>query len=281
MPLFIILALAIALFAVLFALQNTAPVTIAFFGLQFRDPLALILLITLVLGVIVGLLLAVPSVIRRSLIIGSQKRKLQELEYELHQREQAIATERGVVTTVQQNSQELLRALTMTDASTGLLKGEGMLPAVGYLLERRAANPELARDGAVCVYVLEVSPAESMPLDQGLQVPLYQAIATRLQQDSVPSSWLFHDGVGRFGCVVVGLTARDASDLGETLRASFANTPLELEGGLVMAVTVAIGGAIAPSANFDCYTLLQQAEVALDQAKKRGRNRFKLVEATA
>ncbi len=96
----LILALIVAVAAVVFALQNTNPVTVSFFIWQFKDqPLALILLIALAAGVIIGLLTILPGVIRnkwhavgqRKKIEGLEKR-LQESQIKLEQAQQEINT---------------------------------------------------------------------------------------------------------------------------------------------------------------------------------------------
>ncbi|MBW4654915.1 MAG: DUF1049 domain-containing protein [Kaiparowitsia implicata GSE-PSE-MK54-09C] len=279
MPLFIVLALLIALATVLFALQNTAPVLIQFFGLQLQEPLALVLLITLGLGVIVGLLVAVPSVVRRSMTIASQKRKLQDLDYEVQERDRTLVAEHSKLDIAQQKSTELLTALGLTTPTSGLLKGESMVTAVSYVLHHIASDPGRSPHESACVYVLEVEPEAGLStLDQALHAGLHQAVAQRLRRVSGADSWLFHDGQARFGCVHSGMTVQAAADRGEALRESFADHPLELAEDIVVPVTIDLAGAIARTTDIDAYDLLQQAEATLEQAKRRGKNRFKLTE---
>lgn len=76
----LILAMIIAVLAVIFALQNSVPIVINFLPWEFQGSLALILLITLVLGVLIGLLVSVPSIFRRSRRISHQTKIIEDLE---------------------------------------------------------------------------------------------------------------------------------------------------------------------------------------------------------
>jgi lipopolysaccharide assembly protein A len=77
----LIIAITIALLAVLFALQNADPVTVRLFFWDLNNTsLALILLITLIIGLIAGMLFLAPGIYRRNQVISTQKRKLAEFE---------------------------------------------------------------------------------------------------------------------------------------------------------------------------------------------------------
>lgn len=82
MQIFIILALLIAIVAVVFAVQNTAAVTISFLIWKLEGSLALVLLITLLVGVLISLLASTPGLIRGKWNTSSQKKKLTSLEAE-------------------------------------------------------------------------------------------------------------------------------------------------------------------------------------------------------
>ena len=83
MQLQLIVAIIVAILAVVFALQNAVPITVSFLTWRFESSLALVLLITVALGVIMSLLVSVPSKIKRIKLISSQKKKIQELESNL------------------------------------------------------------------------------------------------------------------------------------------------------------------------------------------------------
>lgn len=284
MGLLIILALAIALFTVLFAVQNTAFVTINFFGWVLEERLAIVLLITLALGVVIGLLVSVPALVRRSMKISSRQRQIEDLNWQLRQKDETLDAHQQAIDAVQLRHQELLVALETADPKTGLLKSEWIVQEVNYLMRRMEDRETHPRYGSVCVFFIETSPADPTALDhdQAILMRSLQPIAQQLKRVSTPEIWLHHDGKGRFGCVAAGLDTKTASDYGDALRSSLTDHPLELEDGSTLSITVSIGGAISyPAEHLDGYTLIQQAQAALDHAQRRGRNRLRLVEAKA
>ncbi|KKW19379.1 MAG: hypothetical protein UY63_C0015G0020 [Parcubacteria group bacterium GW2011_GWA2_51_10] len=69
--------------SVLFALQNVAVITVGFFAWQITGSLALVLLTTLVTGVVITLLVLLPSLIRDDMYLSVMKLQKKELEDEL------------------------------------------------------------------------------------------------------------------------------------------------------------------------------------------------------
>ncbi|MBA7529546.1 Lipopolysaccharide assembly protein A [subsurface metagenome] len=93
----LIVAIIVAILAVVFALQNAVPITVSFLTWRFESSLALVLLITVALGIIISLLVSVPSMIRTRRIISGQKKKIQELESSLQgESESKIEEENGI-----------------------------------------------------------------------------------------------------------------------------------------------------------------------------------------
>ena len=80
MQLWLIMAIVIAMLVVIFALQNAIPITVSFLTWKFESSLALVLLITIALGVLMSLLVSVPSKIKKMKMILNQKKRIQELE---------------------------------------------------------------------------------------------------------------------------------------------------------------------------------------------------------
>ncbi|MFW6359313.1 MAG: LapA family protein [Chroococcales cyanobacterium] len=76
----VVLALVIALITVIFALQNATLVIVNFFAWEFEASLALVLICTLVVGVVIGLLVSVPSGLRHKLRANRYRKRLIELE---------------------------------------------------------------------------------------------------------------------------------------------------------------------------------------------------------
>ena len=80
----LILAILFAVFAVIFALGNTEPVTVSFLTWHLQDqPLALVVLVTLAVGILIGILLMTPGAVKRNIALSGQKKKLKSTEKEL------------------------------------------------------------------------------------------------------------------------------------------------------------------------------------------------------
>jgi uncharacterized integral membrane protein len=79
MQIFIILALLIAIVAVVFAVQNTAMITVSFLVWSFEGSLALVLLATLLVGVLISLLASTPGLIRGKWNSSRERKKLASL----------------------------------------------------------------------------------------------------------------------------------------------------------------------------------------------------------
>ena len=88
---YLILAFVIAILAVIFALQNSMTVTISFLAWEATGSLSLVLLITLAIGVVIGLLFLAPSTIRRSFTASSQRKRIGSLEKELDEHKAKVA----------------------------------------------------------------------------------------------------------------------------------------------------------------------------------------------
>ena len=87
---YLIAALVIALVAVIFALQNTMTITISFLVWKITGSLSLVLLVTLAIGVVIGLLVLTPSAIKNSLAVSSHKKRVGSLEKELDEHKAKI-----------------------------------------------------------------------------------------------------------------------------------------------------------------------------------------------
>lgn len=95
MQLQLIVAIIIAIVAVVFALQNAVPIAVGFLVWRFQSSLALVLLVTLALGILMSLLVSMPSMIRTRKVISNQKKKIQKLEIDL-QKEVGSKTEEEI-----------------------------------------------------------------------------------------------------------------------------------------------------------------------------------------
>lgn len=83
----LILALAISIVAVFFALENTMMVTVSFFGNAVDGSLALFILIAVGIGVLIGVLITTPGRIKSSLSNARNRKKIGTLEAKLTETE--------------------------------------------------------------------------------------------------------------------------------------------------------------------------------------------------
>lgn len=88
--LYLIVALVIAVVAVIFALQNSMLVTISFFSWTLTGSLSLVLLATLAIGVLIGLLVLAPNLLRKTFKSSSQRKRIDALEHEVSQHKAKI-----------------------------------------------------------------------------------------------------------------------------------------------------------------------------------------------
>jgi lipopolysaccharide assembly protein A len=79
---FLIFSLVIFLIGIIFALQNAHQIDINFLGWSYQGSLALIIVITLVLGIMIGVFTALSNIYKRDKIISYQALDLKRLEEE-------------------------------------------------------------------------------------------------------------------------------------------------------------------------------------------------------
>jgi uncharacterized integral membrane protein len=89
--LYLIIALVIAVLAVIFALQNSMLVTISFFQWTITGSLSLVLLATLAIGVLIGLLVLSPALLKKTIKSSSQRKRIDALENEVSQHKAKVA----------------------------------------------------------------------------------------------------------------------------------------------------------------------------------------------
>ena len=87
----LILALAFAIVAVIFALQNPMTVTVSLFGYPFEGSLALVILVAVAVGILIGVLVMTPGRIKSSLSNARNRKKIGSLEASLDEHKSTIA----------------------------------------------------------------------------------------------------------------------------------------------------------------------------------------------
>ena len=90
MVLFLIGGFLIGAVAVTFALQNTETVIVALFSWRFESSLALIIILSLAIGALIGSLWSLPRNLKKSFQILDLKKDINKLEKELADKEITI-----------------------------------------------------------------------------------------------------------------------------------------------------------------------------------------------
>lgn len=274
MRLYVVSALVIAFLAILFALQNTNLVTIQLFVWEYQQSLALVLLGTLAIGVILGLLVSVPTVIRRNVRISRQQTQVESLLQQVDEKTQAVQSEAQKTTVLHQEYEEKLNQLGLLEPTTALLRRDLLPTAIAAQLQQlRSRSPE-GQTTTFGVLTFKVLPG--LP-GQDTATEVMAAVAKILAQRSTPTTRWYSNGQGSFAATVPGLTPKAMTQYAEDLQA----TVLEQLPSLVEAqngdTNVAVGGAIADvSQATDGQPLIQTAEQAVETALQRGRNRVKI-----
>lgn len=79
----LIVALILAIVSVVFALQNSDVVEVVFFSLKMEGPFALFILASLVIGVVIGILVMVPGVIKNALTLSRTRKQVDAMQKSL------------------------------------------------------------------------------------------------------------------------------------------------------------------------------------------------------
>ena len=83
MRIYLILALILAIIVTIFAVQNSKAVDVSFLTFELNGSLALVLMITLAIGIIIGILVSAPAAIRRRMEISGLKKNVRKMEKDL------------------------------------------------------------------------------------------------------------------------------------------------------------------------------------------------------
>lgn len=84
MQFILILALGVAIVAVVFAVSNTGQTTVSFLGIEiYEGSLALVLLLSMLLGVLISILASSPSWVRNRMAIRNLNKQLSQLQKNL------------------------------------------------------------------------------------------------------------------------------------------------------------------------------------------------------
>ncbi|HEX3982548.1 MAG TPA: EAL domain-containing protein, partial [Acidisoma sp.] len=182
----------------------------------------------------------------------------------------------GVLTTSvditeRKRAEEHLHYLAHHDVLTGLPNRHALTRQLEEAIDR-------ARDDtAFALHFLDLDRFKSISHAFGYESSelLLQAVATRMKSLLGPDALLSRLGGDEFAILQTGLRLNaaeaDSAALGETIRASFTEA-FDVNAQVVHA-NVSIGTALFPSDGKAPSTLMQHADLAMYQAKARGRNR--------
>lgn len=278
---FLIFALIIAFFAIVFAIQNNVPITINFLIWQLEGSLALVLLGALAVGAFIGWLVAVPTILKRGWKTAREKRKAEELAVQFGTKEKEVSRQAEILEVLQRSHQDFLAAVALHDPVTGVVHYNSLPKALAYLLRQMQIQSGNAHYHSLCVFLMSAEPVMStdMALAQPKMNALMKAIAHRLLTHLPIDVWLFSDGHGKFACIPVGMDKRSASEFGNALQNALGYDPIRIGGDALISIESFVGGAIAHrSSQADHQRILAVANHALQHVQQRGRSRVHLLD---
>ncbi|MGD1866612.1 MAG: lipopolysaccharide assembly protein LapA domain-containing protein [Phormidesmis sp.] len=284
MPLLIVAAIVIAFIAIAFALQNNTPVEVHLLVQQFEFSLALLLLSTLAIGVLIGLLVLLPSLIKRGWRGSRVQRQAESLEAQLQERERAIATQGKNTERLRQSHQNLLQALGMIDNNTGLISSAVLSQTLAALIKQmklQPGNPQFDSIGLLIVDAHRREPLGEVATTERQNILLDEAIANAIRKSVTVDTWLYCDSKAdegaQFMCVLTGSDKGGLHKYGEALQAALEKEPLTLSDESVVAIAAKVGGVIADRnhpTNRE-KIIIDKAYQALSEAGKRQLNPMK------
>ncbi len=280
----VIIGLIMAVVAVLFAFQNAAVVTISFGVWQFKESLAIILLLTLGLGIIISLLLSTPTIFKRGWQNSRQKKQIAELQTQLKMQSKTNTQQQQQDLAKQEATQELLQTFNLADTVTGLLTKDATVQLTEHLLQQMKNQPNNPRYSSLTVILFTVEPAKSQRnfADVGSENAVYKAIANRFVNAVIPDSFLGTTDRKRFISLILGLRGTEITEYGAYLREKITQTPLQKADGTSLSLKMNAGGVVVdPTDVIDSRSILQQAEQNLEQAIAKRSDSLEISEITS
>jgi len=123
MQILLIISLVIAIIAVVFAVQNTAPANISFLGWEDEQPLALVTILSLVAGVLIGMLVSMPSIIRNKWAVRNQSKKIKDLEVKIDDQAGQLVKAQEKIKELESKPEEVV-TIVDEEAELGKLKAD-------------------------------------------------------------------------------------------------------------------------------------------------------------
>ncbi|MEM9945430.1 MAG: lipopolysaccharide assembly protein LapA domain-containing protein [Cyanobacteria bacterium P01_D01_bin.36] len=284
MPLLIVAAIVIAFVAIAFALQNNTPVVVNLLVQQFEFSLALLLLSTLAMGVLIGLLVLLPSLIKRGWRGSRVQRQAESLEEQLQERDRALANQGQNTERLRQSHQNLLQALGMIDSNTGLISSTVLAKTLAALIKQMKLQPGNAKFDSIGLLIVEAhrrEPLGEVATTERQNTLLDEAIAAVIRKNVTLDTWLYCDSAApegaQFMCVLTGVDKGGLKQYGEVMQSALTKEALSLSDDSVVAVEAKVGGAIADRnhpTNRE-QLIIDKAYQALSETGKRQLNPMK------
>lgn len=271
MVLLVIVGLIMAILAVLFAFQNAAVVTINFGVWQLEQSLAIVLISTLALGIIISILLSLPTILKRGWQNSRQKNKIAQLQTQLKSNNQMTFQQQQQSLAQQEATQELLQAFSLSDSVTSLLNKKAAVELTEYLLHQLKTQVNNPRYAALVVMLIAVEPESRHHQELGNENAVYKAIAKRLFGAVAADSFLGITERKRFISLTLGLRGTKVSEYATYLQEKVTDSPLQKADGTLLPLKMSAGGIIVdPTDVLDARSVLKQAEHNLETSLESG-----------
>jgi len=216
-------------------------------------------------GLTIGLMIAIPLLISRQIRIVVDNQRLREnLEAKVEERTEALAT-----------AMEEMRHMAYHDALTGLPNR--------YLFARLfqdALYRAEASERQVGLFFIDIDHFKEINDTYGHRVgdQLIIDVTTRLQKKLPPNTVISRQGGDEFVVLLFDVEQEaEVVQCGEHLVSLF-RQPFH-HGIIPLPITASIGGAMYPAHAASRSDLIEQADLAMYEAKRRGKNQFCLHES--
>jgi uncharacterized integral membrane protein len=284
MPLLIVAAIVIAFLAIAFALQNNTLVAINLLIWNYQGSLAIVLLSTLAIGVLIGLLVLIPTLLKRGWRISRAKRQATSLEAQLSDLDYQLSDHMSSAERLRQSHENLLQALNLTDTNTGMLDARVLPQTLAALIKQmklQPGNPEFDAIGLLIVEAQRQQPMGEVITNARQNAQLDVAIASVIRRNVTLDTWLYCDSReasgAQFMCVLTGMDKAGLKQYSNSLRDALIENPLTLPDKSVVAVTAKVGGALCDRTHPTQreQLIIDKAYQALSEAKKTSLNPIK------
>ena len=282
MILLVVVGLIMAILAVLFAFQNAAVVTINFGVWQLEQSLAIVLISTLGLGIIISILLSLPTILKRGWQNSRQKNKIAQLQTQIKSNNQITFQQQQQSLAQQEAARELLQAFSLSDAVTGLLNKNSAVELTEHILHQLKTQPNNPRYAALTVMLIAIEPeSQRHQADFVKENAVYKAIAKRLINAVAADSFLGITERKRFIGLTLGLKGAKVSEYAAYLQQKVTDSPLQKADGSLLPLKMNVGGIIVdPTDVLDARSVLKQAEHNLEKSLETRGGTLEISEAS-